>query len=217
MLSSVDLSCVEAIARHGELAAAARELKRDPSTLFRWLNALETRLGASLFSRIRGRYVPSQRNSAGYGGLLLGISDSFLHKDQVSAKTGQLHFAAHMPLGDRSNRREYDPWGESYSLASLYGAALPGCSGSKCDPGNMRRPLRRCSRTWAMMPMLRLRNSSIEAASRGALMALRSATSAKSMVGRKSDTRAIALRTAGGGANSAARCRMRLALGSPPG
>jgi molybdenum-dependent DNA-binding transcriptional regulator ModE len=90
MLSSVDLSCVEAIARHGELAAAARELKRDPSTLFRWLKALETRLGASLFSRTRGRYVPSQRNSAGYGGLLLGISDSFLHKDQVSAKTGQL-------------------------------------------------------------------------------------------------------------------------------
>ena len=78
MLSSVDLSCVEAISRHGELAAAARELKRDPSTLFRWLKALETRLGASLFSRIRGRYVPSQRNSAGYGGLLLGISDSFL-------------------------------------------------------------------------------------------------------------------------------------------
>ena len=63
MLSSVDLSCVEAIARHGELAAAARELKRDPSTLFRWLKALETRLGASLFSRIRGRYVPSQKGA----------------------------------------------------------------------------------------------------------------------------------------------------------
>ncbi|MCA3140275.1 MAG: FAD-binding protein [Rubrivivax sp.] len=63
MLSSVDLSCVEAIARHGELAAAARELKRDPSTLFRWLKALETRLGASLFSRTRGRYVPSQKGA----------------------------------------------------------------------------------------------------------------------------------------------------------
>ncbi|MFN7434412.1 MAG: LysR family transcriptional regulator [Betaproteobacteria bacterium] len=115
MLSSVDLSCVEAIARHGELAAAARELKRDPSTLFRWLNALETRLGASLFSRIRGRYVPSQRNSAGYGGLLLGISDSFLHKDQVSAKTGQLH----TPAGRAARNRAVNRLGQG--LAPLAG------------------------------------------------------------------------------------------------
>jgi len=115
MLSSVDLSCVEAIARHGELAAAARELKRDPSTLFRWLKALETRLGASLFSRTRGRYVPSQRNSAGYGGLLLGISDSFLHKDQVSAKTGQLH----TPAGRAARNRAVNRLGQG--LAPLAG------------------------------------------------------------------------------------------------
>jgi len=112
MLSSVDLSCVEAIARHGELAAAARELKRDPSTLFRWLKALETRLGASLFSRIRGRYVPSQRNSAGYGGLLLGISDSSLHKDQVSAKgvtsNSNSSWTCRSPLA-----RTFDPCGQS--------------------------------------------------------------------------------------------------------
>ncbi|MFZ2649665.1 MAG: hypothetical protein WA210_06120, partial [Burkholderiaceae bacterium] len=31
-----------------------------------------------------------RRNSAGYGGFGVGISDSFFHKDEVSAKTGQL-------------------------------------------------------------------------------------------------------------------------------
>src|SRR6202012_3513731 len=32
-----------------------------------------------------------RRNSAGYGGFGLGISDSFFRKDRVSAKSGQLH------------------------------------------------------------------------------------------------------------------------------
>jgi DNA-binding transcriptional LysR family regulator len=63
VLSSTDLNCVEAIARHGSLAVAARELKRDPSTLFRWLKALEARLGTALFARHDGRYVPSQKGA----------------------------------------------------------------------------------------------------------------------------------------------------------
>ncbi|MFZ2649573.1 MAG: hypothetical protein WA210_05650, partial [Burkholderiaceae bacterium] len=45
-----------------------------------------------------------RRNSAGYGGFGVGISDSFFHKDEVSAKTGQLQTDyqqfLHVPLQD---------------------------------------------------------------------------------------------------------------------
>jgi molybdate transport repressor ModE-like protein len=56
MLTSRDLSLVEAVARHGRLADAARELKLDHSTVFRRLKALEALLGSALFERRDGRY-----------------------------------------------------------------------------------------------------------------------------------------------------------------
>ena len=56
MLTSRDLALVEAVARHGRLADAARELKLDPSTVFRRLKALEALLEAALFERRDGRY-----------------------------------------------------------------------------------------------------------------------------------------------------------------
>ncbi|MCA3228729.1 MAG: LysR family transcriptional regulator [Burkholderiales bacterium] len=56
MLTSRDLSLIDAVARHGRLADAARELKLDHSTVFRRLRALEALLGAALFERRDGRY-----------------------------------------------------------------------------------------------------------------------------------------------------------------
>ncbi|MFO0207167.1 MAG: LysR family transcriptional regulator, partial [Betaproteobacteria bacterium] len=41
MLTSRDLSLIDAVARHGRLAAAARELKQDHSTVVRRLQAVE--------------------------------------------------------------------------------------------------------------------------------------------------------------------------------
>jgi DNA-binding transcriptional LysR family regulator len=51
MFSSDDLHLIEALARTGKLAAAARELRLDPSTVYRRLAALEKRAGARLFDR----------------------------------------------------------------------------------------------------------------------------------------------------------------------
>ncbi|HEX2678880.1 MAG TPA: LysR family transcriptional regulator, partial [Polyangiales bacterium] len=51
MLSWEDLRCLGAIARRGSLAQAARDLGVDHSTLSRRLSALETTLGAKLFTR----------------------------------------------------------------------------------------------------------------------------------------------------------------------
>ncbi len=54
-----DLRCVLAIARAGTLSGAARELQIGHSTVFRWLNAIEKRLGVKLFERSRQGYIPT--------------------------------------------------------------------------------------------------------------------------------------------------------------
>lgn len=58
-LSSGEIELVAAIARHGQLPPAAKELRRDHSTVFRQLKAVETKLGTALFDRVAGRYVPT--------------------------------------------------------------------------------------------------------------------------------------------------------------
>jgi len=55
-----DLRYALAIARNGSLAAAARALKVDNSTVFRHLNALEDRLGAKIFERLPSGYRPTE-------------------------------------------------------------------------------------------------------------------------------------------------------------
>src|ERR1044072_1899677 len=51
-----DLRCVLAIARTGSLSGAARSLGVGHSTVFRRLNAIERRLGVTLFDRTREGY-----------------------------------------------------------------------------------------------------------------------------------------------------------------
>jgi DNA-binding transcriptional LysR family regulator len=55
-----DLRYALAIARNGSLAAAARALAIDNSTVFRHLNALEERLGTKLFERLPSGYRPTE-------------------------------------------------------------------------------------------------------------------------------------------------------------
>jgi DNA-binding transcriptional LysR family regulator len=59
MLDWNDLRYVLAVARAGGLAGAAETLAVDPSTVFRRLNAVEARLGARLFERGSGGYLPT--------------------------------------------------------------------------------------------------------------------------------------------------------------
>lgn len=54
-----DLRLVLAIARSGSLKTASVELGHNHSTVFRWLNLLEERIGARLFERKGGQYRPT--------------------------------------------------------------------------------------------------------------------------------------------------------------
>lgn len=54
-----DLRIVNAIAETGSLAAAARRLKVNHATVFRRIEAFEAHLGAKLFDRSKGRYIPT--------------------------------------------------------------------------------------------------------------------------------------------------------------
>ena len=54
-----DLRYALAIGRGGSVAAAARQLGVNATTVQRRLDALETRLGARLFDRTRGAYQPT--------------------------------------------------------------------------------------------------------------------------------------------------------------
>lgn len=55
-----DLRVALAVGHAGTLAAAARELKVNATTVLRRLDALEQRLGARLFDRARGRWQPTE-------------------------------------------------------------------------------------------------------------------------------------------------------------
>jgi len=55
-----DLALVRAIAAHGSLAGAARELGVDHSNAFRRLGALEARIGVTLFRRSRRGYEATE-------------------------------------------------------------------------------------------------------------------------------------------------------------
>lgn len=54
-----DFHTVLTVARHGRLAAASEALAVTHATLLRQLAAIESRLGARLFDRERGRYTPT--------------------------------------------------------------------------------------------------------------------------------------------------------------
>ena len=58
-----DLRTLLAVARGGSLAAAARRLGVNHSTVFRRINALEARLGLRLFERLRSGYLPTAAGS----------------------------------------------------------------------------------------------------------------------------------------------------------
>lgn len=57
--SLTDIQFIAAIAEAGSLSAAAKRLAVNHATVFRRLNAFEARLGAKLFERSAGRYVPT--------------------------------------------------------------------------------------------------------------------------------------------------------------
>jgi DNA-binding transcriptional LysR family regulator len=59
LLGWTDFQTVLAIAQHGGMAAAAESLALSHVTLLRKLDAIETRLKARLFDRLRGRYTPT--------------------------------------------------------------------------------------------------------------------------------------------------------------
>jgi DNA-binding transcriptional LysR family regulator len=58
-LNAADLETVLAMARGGNLAAAAERLGSDPSTVFRQIQRLEKALGQALFQRSRSGYRPN--------------------------------------------------------------------------------------------------------------------------------------------------------------
>ncbi|HEX4858733.1 MAG TPA: LysR family transcriptional regulator [Usitatibacteraceae bacterium] len=58
-LTASDLETILAMARGGNLAAAAERLGSDPSTVFRQIQRLEKALGQSLFQRSRSGYRPN--------------------------------------------------------------------------------------------------------------------------------------------------------------
>lgn len=59
LLGWTDFQTILAIAQHGGMAAAAESLALSHVTLLRKLDAIETRLKARLFDRLRGRYTPT--------------------------------------------------------------------------------------------------------------------------------------------------------------
>ena len=59
-----DLRILLAIGREGSLAAAARALRHDHSTVFRKLNGIEDRTGVRFFERISGQYVITEAGEA---------------------------------------------------------------------------------------------------------------------------------------------------------
>ena len=59
-----DLRTVLAVVRGGSLSAAARELQLQHSTVFRRIDEIERRLGARLFERDRGAYLPNAHAEA---------------------------------------------------------------------------------------------------------------------------------------------------------
>ena len=59
-----DLRTVLAVVRGGSLSAAARELQLQHSTVFRRIEEIERRLGARLFERDRGAYLPNAHAEA---------------------------------------------------------------------------------------------------------------------------------------------------------
>jgi DNA-binding transcriptional LysR family regulator len=59
-----DLRIILAIGREGSLAGAARTIRNDHSTVFRKLNAIETRTGVRFFERIKGRYAITEAGEA---------------------------------------------------------------------------------------------------------------------------------------------------------
>lgn len=63
-LSWDDLFNVLVVGRTGSLAAAARELRVNHSTMFRRIGAIEDRLGVRLFDRRRDGYVPTPAGEA---------------------------------------------------------------------------------------------------------------------------------------------------------
>ena len=58
-----EFKIVLAVARAGSIVRAAKDLGHDHSTIFRWLNALESRKAVQLFDRDSGRYVPTEAGS----------------------------------------------------------------------------------------------------------------------------------------------------------
>jgi DNA-binding transcriptional LysR family regulator len=64
VLSSDDLLMISAISKSGHLGEAAKRLGVDHSTLFRRLEAMESRLGLALFFRVRGRYQSTPSGQA---------------------------------------------------------------------------------------------------------------------------------------------------------
>lgn len=86
-----DFRCVLAVARTGSLSGAARELGIRHSTVFRRLNAIERRLGVTLFERTRGGYVPtaSGESAAAAAAVMeaeaLGIEKRFIGTDSQLA------------------------------------------------------------------------------------------------------------------------------------
>ena len=64
-----DLAYVTEIGRHGSLSGAARSLRVNHSTVLRRLAAIERQLGARLFDRVPGGYVPT---AAGEAAIRLG-------------------------------------------------------------------------------------------------------------------------------------------------
>lgn len=96
-----DLRILLAIGREGSLAAAARELNHDHSTVFRKLNAIETRTGVRFFERIGGHYFITEAGESAmalaeaFEGDLLALERKIIGRDtrlqgniRVSASEG---------------------------------------------------------------------------------------------------------------------------------
>jgi DNA-binding transcriptional LysR family regulator len=85
-----DIPLLLAVARHGSLAGAARELRVDATTVGRRLATAEAALGATLFVREGGRYRPTTAGEAALAraSVLAGEVRELLH--EVQAEQGSL-------------------------------------------------------------------------------------------------------------------------------
>jgi len=114
MLDVNRLRVIDAVARHGSVTAAARELHYSQPSVTHHLARLEAETGAQLLQRVgRGiRLTPAGRLLADRGAEIIGRIDAAGAElsAHVGLTAGRVRMAALPPRSDRSSRRRWRRW-----------------------------------------------------------------------------------------------------------